>query len=623
MSRQRRSSATAGRTHQCPHCLESFLNDEDCGIHVFTVHFDQHQVARHDHVCPNCGASFQHLDELQEHLLMFHVDVFSEMTDMDDQRQGIPSRTFVPQFGVGPTADQFAPFAPAKVQAMLTERLRQRIVKPRYLPTPRCDQSILGQHRGVEGHNNSCWFDCLAMILALFTQFDGIYSQEALDQSELLRIILFEVVIPIRTMMFVSRDVIAMLRYCLAEKTRNQGYLEGIQDFDEFANDLLETIDTRTVCDFRHDGGIGSKFSFSISANKPFESLQVGLEECLRARSVSVGQPPSAFFVRVRPDFGLRPLALPQMVLNVFGELYVLSAILCIEAPHYMCFLRLPNGEWVFFDSMHGFDNGHRIPTMTHVPGFGAYISSGCDERLLSVKSDAREDERRHSFHYLVTRYAYTYLYTSNAVSAQAVSAQAVSAQAVSVPAVSAQAVFSQVPACLVQDRQFYRANASQFAAAGGGAAAVQVVAVQSIDSSMSLLPSVGPVPDLPEVPGDEVCLNFSSPTTFFDQVSQVAARKFAWNRPTMFVLTGMTLFALLLDRERVLYIGSFPVNYSRWCSVQYRAVEFIFEDGTTVKFDGDVSTLVRPGVKQAFKDKVTSKGDVAITSIVFACIPN
>lgn len=646
MSRQqRRSAAPAGRTHQCPHCPESFADQEDCEIHVFTVHFDQHQVpvARHDHVCPNCGASFQHLDELQAHSLMLHSENYADITDMLDDREGVPSRTFEQRFDVGPTADQFAPFAPEKVKAMLTERLRQRIMKQRDLPKPRCDSGILGEHRGAAGCRNSCYFDCLMMIMALFTQFDGIYSQEALNQSELLRIILFEVVIPLRTMMFVSRDVIAMLRYYLAGKTGNQGYLEGIQDFDEFANELLETIDTRTVCDIRHDGSMDAKLTFPISADKPFGSLQAGLDDCLRAKKVSVEQPPSAFFVRVRPEFKVRPLALPQMVLNVFGEVYELSAIPCIEAAHYMCFLRFPNGEWVFFDSMHGFDNGHRIPTMTYVPGFRAYIISGCDERLLSVKSDAREGETRHSFHDLVTKYAYTCLYTRNTVSAQAVSAQAVS---------------SEVPDCLAQARQIYQANAQQLAAveggaaavssthlteprlprrivrvdteefrefsAGGGAAAVPVVAVQSSDSSRSLLRSVEPVPNLPEVPGDELCLNFSIPTTLFDEVSRVVQRLYRWNgRPSVFVLTGMTLFASFMDQERVLYIGSFPVNYSRWCSVQYRAVEFIFEDGTTVKFDGDVSTLVNPEVKQAFKDEVMSKGDVAITSIVFANIPN
>jgi hypothetical protein len=365
---------------------------------------------------------------------------------MDDQRQGVPSRTFLPQLGVGPTADQFAPFAPEKVKAMLTKRLEQRIVKPTHLPVPRCDNDILGQHRGVAGHNNSCYFDSTMMLLALFTQFDGIYSQEALDRSELLRIILFEVVIPLRTRMFVSRDVIAMLRYCLANQTRNQNYLGSIMDFDEFINDLMQTIDTRTVCDIRHDDSMDAKFTFPISADKPFKSLQAGLDDCLRARTVTVEKPPSAFFVRVRPAFRVCPLALPQMVLNVFGELYDLSAILCIETAHYMCFLRFPNGEWVFFDSMQGFDNGHRIPTMTRVPKFEDYIGSGCDERLLLVKSYGREGETKHSFHDLVTQYAYTFLYTRNTVSAQA--------------------------------RQLYQANAPQLAAAGGGTAGGGAAAV-------------------------------------------------------------------------------------------------------------------------------------------------
>ena len=440
--------AAGGGGHQCPNCLESFENQEVCEIHVFTEHSDQHQVhvPRYAHVCPDCGASFQHLDELQEHSLMLHSENYADITDMQDDREGVPSRTFEQRFDVGPRANQFAPFAPAKVKAMLNGRLKQHIVKPTHLPVPRCDKDILGQHRGVAGHSNSCYFDCAMMFLAFFTQFDGIYSQEALDQSELLRIILFEVVIPLRTTMFVSRDVIAMLRYCLANQTGNQNYLGSIMDFDEFINDLMQTIDTRTVCVIRHDGSMDAKLTFPISADKPFGSLQAGLDDCLRAKKVTFEQPPSAFFVRVRPAFRVRPLALPQMGLNVFGELYNLSAILCIEAAHYMCFLRFPNGEWVFFDSMQGFDNGHRIPTMTRVPKFEDYIGSGCDERLLPVKSYGREGEIKHSFHDLVTEYAYTFLYTRNTDSAQ--------------------------------DRQLYQANAPQLAAAGGGAAGGGAAAV-------------------------------------------------------------------------------------------------------------------------------------------------
>jgi hypothetical protein len=217
----------------------------------------------------------------------------------------------------------------------------------------------------------------------------------------------------------------------------------------------------------------------------------------------------------------------------------------------------------------------------------------------------------------------------------------------------SAPAVSSNAHDCLAQARLLYQANAQQLAAvgggaaavpsthlteprlprrirraeesrqfsAGGGAAAIPVVAVQSSDSSRSLLQSVKPVPDLPKLPGDNVCLDFSRPTTLLDEVSHAAAKEFLVRRPDRFVLTGMMLFASIMDQARVRYIGSFPVNYSRWFSMQYRAVEFIFEDGTTVKFDGDVDTLVNKEVKEAFKNEVMSKGDVAITSIVFASI--
>jgi hypothetical protein len=221
----------------------------------------------------------------------------------------------------------------------------------------------------------------------------------------------------------------------------------------------------------------------------------------------------------------------------------------------------------------------------------------------------------------------------------------------------SAPAVSSNAHDCLAQARLLYQANAQQLAAvgggaaavpskhlpelrlprrirrgeaeaeesrqfsAGGGAAAIPVVAVQSSDSSRSLLQSVKPGPDLPKLLCNDVSFDFLNHTTLLDEVSRAAARKFLVRRPDRFVLTGVMLLTSIMDQAGVRYVGSFPVDYSRWFTMRYRAVEFIFEDGTTVKFDGDVDTLVNKEVKQAFKNEVMSKGDVAITSIVFASI--
>jgi hypothetical protein len=615
-----RRKTDGAHTHQCPHCHKSLSNWEDYELHVLTEHFDQQQVhvARHAHVCPDCGASFEHLDDLEAHSLMDHSEKYSDVTDMDPKRPGPPTRTFVPQSGVGPTVNQFAPFASEKIKAMLNKRLIQRIEKPQNLPKPRCDKSILGQHRGVEGFANSCYFDCLAMILAFLTQFDGIYSQEALDQSVLLRIILFEVVIPLRTMMFVSRDVIAMVRYYLAETTGNQGYREGIQDFDEFFNDFMGTINTETVCDFRSDNSIESKFTFPISASKPFKSLQSGLDDCLRSRTVTVEQPPFVFFVRVRPEFRVRPLALPQMVLNVFGEVYNLYAILCIETAHYMCFLCLPNGKWVFFDSMQGFDNGHCIPTTTLVPGFEDYIRSGCDERLLPVKSYGREGESKHSFHDLVTKYAYLYLFTRNTVSA---------------PAVSVPAVSSEISDCLAQARQLYQENAEQLAAAGGGAAAVSAHSFKQLSagggaaatsSSHREPTSFGHFqqkrPLLSTFSGSKFP-PFTYPLALFDATTCLV--KEYVKHISSFRVGDLMLVCDDLrgdgKKEPIQVFGSFGFFDAKGVEHRFRATGFVFEDGTVVNHEGSVETLSKKDIKDAFMRRVGGKWQSSIiTSITF-----
>jgi hypothetical protein len=217
-----------------------------------------------------------------------------------------------------------------------------------------------------------------------------------------------------------------MIRCFLAEATQKKDYLGGLVDFTEFLMHLTEHVSFSKVCNFQHDGSIECPLVIPV-VNLPkgtHTSLQHGFDYTLGLNKIVMTTAPSALFVRVRPDFGLPPSALPQMSLNVAKSSYNLSAIVCIERSHYVVFLYFLN-EWFFFDSMHGFNNGHCIPTMTHIPGFQAYIESRCNESLLQLKSDARDGETRRSFHDRVTKDSYTYLFTKIPESASSDAASA------------------------------------------------------------------------------------------------------------------------------------------------------------------------------------------------------
>jgi hypothetical protein len=388
-------------------------------------------------LCQVCGMSFEYIDDLQVHQMTDHA---SESEKDNDVSNPTPPRSFVPKHGIGPKDGSFQAYEPERIHQKLRVHLarsEETVVVPE-IPRPLNPKSsnFFGDFRGIPGCNNSCYLDVFFMMIAFSPLFDGIYTQEALNSSVLLRIILFDVVIPLRTRMSVSRDVIAMIRQLMFQKTNRKDYLGDIFDLDEFLMHLCEDKNFDSICNFVNssdiDGAIVCPLVLSIVSmdrKGVHASLQASILYTLNAKGTSLIHLPTAFFARVRPDnFDLPPLVLPQthvyletgtyidgahVVDNLLRSNYTLSAIVCIELSHYVVFLRLQDGKWFFFDSMRKIDSGHHVPTSIHVPNFQNYLESGCDESLLTLKSDASTGESRASFHERVTRHAYTYLFTA------------------------------------------------------------------------------------------------------------------------------------------------------------------------------------------------------------------
>ena len=96
-------------------------------------------------------------------------------------------------------------------------------------------------------------------------------------------------------------------------------------------------------------------------------------------------------------------------MVSLNGCFYRLSAIFSNLRIHYTAFYILENGECVFYDCMRDKQNGHSIPSITHVPGFQQYLDSGCNENFLPKKNDG---ESRDSYNDRVRNGAYAYVYT-------------------------------------------------------------------------------------------------------------------------------------------------------------------------------------------------------------------
>lgn len=580
-------------------------------------------------LCQDCGMSFQFSDDLQVHQLTEHS---SEAALADDDTQSGAPLSFVENSMYGPTWSQFTPYDSGKIQTMLDQRIggSETVMMP-MIPPPLHSGSpdFFGPFRGIEGRMNSCYFDVFFMLFAFSTAFDGIFTQEALNESIFLRVLLFEIVIPLRTRLFVNRDVVAMLRCFLADATRNLEYLTNTFDMSEFLMNLIEQIDFGMICNFSGDSVV-SPLVLDVKIIQGFKmNLQDAMNHTISIDRISIPQQPRAFVARVRPDFGLLPNCLPQSRVTLGRSTYLITAIFCIEKSHYTAFYRLPDGEWVFFDCMRDKDHGHSIPWITRVPGFQEYLDSGCDEQLLSVKSDARSGEARNSFHEYVTKYAYSFVFATDPVvlpsSSQAVPVLPPRLPMSTVADGTKPVPISQKPSAVygaaavpVQPSPSCR---KPFA--GGGGAAIPHQTPPSFGHSQPSCPprkSEHLSSKIVEFDGSGIS-GLRSNFALYDAVSRVA--NLSGLSTSSFKVTDLTLDKIDLETAcdgGVQVFGSFITSEEGTPEVRFRAVGFQFDDNSVINHEKPVASLSYPEKKKAFVAHVNSKWRSSmIKAITFA----
>jgi hypothetical protein len=579
-------------------------------------------------LCQDCNMKFKFLNELQVHHLTEHSSK-AELVN-DDTQPGAPP-SFVENPVYGPIRSQFTPYESGKIQNMLDQRIGgpETVILP-LIPPPLHPGSpgFFGPFRGIEGKMNSCYFDTFFMLFAFSSAFDGIFTQKALNESIFLRVLLFEIVIPLRTRLFVNRDVVAMLRYFLAEATSNKDYLSNTFDMSEFLMNLMEQIDFGMICNFS-----GASVTCPLVLDvKHFQvckfNLQNAMLHAMQVDGISISDQSEAFVTRVRSDFSHPPNCLPQSSVTLGESTYLITAIFCIEKSHYTAFYRLPNQEWVFFDCMRDKEHGHCVPSITQVPDFQNYLDYCCAEQYLSVKSDARSGETRNSFHHCVTKYAYAYVFTRDPVvlpsSGQAVPVlpprvpMSTVADATKVPISrnhSAGGGAVAVPAQSAQPRR-------KPSAGGGGAAAVPHQPPPSFGYSQPPCPPRKPAhlsSHIVEYDGSDIS-GLRSQFALYDAVIPFAKK--SESSTSLFKVTNLTLLKGDLEKacdDGVQVFGSFIVSEEGTPEVRFRAVGFQFDDNLVINHEKPVASLSDPEKKKAFVALVNSKWQsFMITAIIF-----
>jgi hypothetical protein len=253
--------------------------------------------------------SFEYLDELQCHEICMH----QEDDDRDDN-VGVPdSFSYSPDFGPSPNA--ITAHQPALVaQNLDIFRMNHDPLLPMIPPRPAFRTAdAFGKWRGIEGHNNSCYFDVLAMAMFAFhDRFDELFSPEKLKRAHpdgvtLLRLLDDQVVRPLRERLFVPRFAFATIRLHLSDITNERNYKScDLMDPSELLMHFDEHLPEGTKCISSYQCSIKLYSDLVISPVNTGHHVGLTAQKLLELHCQETGlmfdKCPKAFFLQMRLD---------------------------------------------------------------------------------------------------------------------------------------------------------------------------------------------------------------------------------------------------------------------------------------------------------------------------------
>jgi hypothetical protein len=255
--------------------------------------------------------SFEYLDDMQTHFLLTH----EEDHNRDDNFEVPASFTQCPSFG--PLPGELTAHQPAKVaETLAVFRQKHDPLPAMNRPQPGFESvDVFGKWRGIEGHNNSCYFDVLAMAMFAFhDRFDELFSHENLkrahpDDAILLRLLADLVVRPLRLRMFVPRTAFATMRLHLSDVTKEADYAGcGLMDPSELLMHFDEHLPGGLKCisSYQSDTKLYSDIvvaPVNIGGHDDLTAQKLLSLHC-KNTGLIFDQAPKAFFLQMRPDMG-------------------------------------------------------------------------------------------------------------------------------------------------------------------------------------------------------------------------------------------------------------------------------------------------------------------------------
>lgn len=189
-------------------------------------------------------------------------------------------------------------------------------------------EKIIGESKGIQGHNNSCYLDATLFSMFTFAQcFDSLLYRSAEPKDikhydEVRAILRDEIVHPLRKHHFVRADRVLKLREKLEEISTMTGLTNEEKDPEEFMNILLaQTLKAEPYLKF-NSGQDAFFYQLFVEKNEDLilPNVQQLFEQSFKTSNIKLREVPPCLIIQM-PRFGknykMYPRIVPSQVLDI------------------------------------------------------------------------------------------------------------------------------------------------------------------------------------------------------------------------------------------------------------------------------------------------------------------
>jgi ubiquitin thioesterase CYLD len=198
------------------------------------------------------------------------------------------------------------------------------------VPCPKAEElsKLIGDKRGIQGHQNSCYLDSTLFAMYGFTGvFDDLILEEPQDDvaEAIVKIMSREIINPLRMNGVIRFDPVMRLRHKLDKLNRIKGLTHAEQDPEEFLNLLFKHVlkVLHPFIELKRPSGKDTEFFLQLfveKSEKMLFTMKEMLFQCMKEQRISFAEAPQRLIIqlpRYGKDFKVYERIYPELHLDV------------------------------------------------------------------------------------------------------------------------------------------------------------------------------------------------------------------------------------------------------------------------------------------------------------------